>query len=303
MEDPIAKLELGLERLAKAGDDPDLLGLALQSVHGALEDHFRAQLAADAHLPADQRAAVLDPKLVQWKDLLDAMQLYRDLSANDREQIWRMNAARTKVAHGGRYTGGRAELERYAGLAQTLIGHTPPKPARPPRPPKPAQAPARLPSDGDSAEIPRAIRAGRTAQPQPLPRSRLGWSVALLALALLFGLASFVALRGVGQTRARSTAVAEPTTALASEAAELSGSPEPTAAPQPRAAVVTAAEGLYLRADHSTNADVVVLIPTGARVTVVGGPVASPDFQWWNVEYAGQSGWCAGAFLRFEQST
>ena len=123
MDGATEKLELGLQRLAKAGDDADMLGLALQSIHGALEDHFRARLSADSHMPAEQRAAMADPKQTQWRDLLDAMQLYGDLSAPNRELIWRTNALRTKVAHGGRYTGSRADLERYAALARSLCGY------------------------------------------------------------------------------------------------------------------------------------------------------------------------------------
>ena len=50
------------------------------------------------NMPAEQRAAMADPKQAQWRDLLDAMQLYGDLSAPNRELIWRTNALRTKVA-------------------------------------------------------------------------------------------------------------------------------------------------------------------------------------------------------------
>src|SRR3954451_13246937 len=140
MDGATEKLELGLQRLAKAADDADLLGLALQSIHGALEDHFRARLSADSHMPAEQRAAMADPKQTQWRDLLDAMQLFGDLSAPNRELIWRTNALRTRVAHGGRYTGSRADLERYAALVQRLSGyHAAPKPALAPPPPAPGR--------------------------------------------------------------------------------------------------------------------------------------------------------------------
>ena len=141
MDGATEKLELGLQRLAKAGDDADMLGLALQSIHGALEDHFRARLSADSHLPAEQRASMADPKQTQWRDLLDAMQLYGDLSAPNRELIWRTNALRTKVAHGGRYTGSRADLERYAALARSLCGYPADAPlcGRAERVPRPSQ--------------------------------------------------------------------------------------------------------------------------------------------------------------------
>src|SRR4026207_2430481 len=122
MDSAIEKLELGLRRLAKAGDDADMLGLALQSIHGALEDHFRARLSSDSHMPAEQRAALADPKQTQWRDLLDVMQLYGDLSAPNRELIWRTNALRTKVAHGGRYTGSRAAPGRDGGWGSAACG-------------------------------------------------------------------------------------------------------------------------------------------------------------------------------------
>src|SRR5438876_481396 len=123
MDGATEKLELGLQRLAKAGDDADMLGLALQSIHGALEDHFRTRLSADSHMPVEQRAAMADPKQTQWRDLLDAMQLYGDLSAPNRELIWRTNALRTKVAHGGRYTGSRAGPARRIGGCADCPGH------------------------------------------------------------------------------------------------------------------------------------------------------------------------------------
>jgi hypothetical protein len=301
MDSATEKLELGLARLARAGDDADLLGLALQSIHGALEDRFRARLAADEHVPADQRAAIADPKRVQWKELLDAMQLYADLGAPEREQIWHMNAARTKVAHGGRYAGGRAELERYAALAQSLLGYTaPPRPARAPaeKPAKPAGAqakPARPRAARADDDIPRAVRVGAAAPARP--RSRLGWSGVLLALALLFGLAGFVVLRSAAQSRAQPTAIAAPTSELApTSAGQASAAPQPP----PRSAVVAAADGLNLRADHSLAAGVIASLPNGTRVAVVGGPVAVEGFEWWNVEAGGRRGWCAGAFLTFD---
>src|SRR5689334_5045279 len=178
MDGATEKLELGLQRLAKAGNDADMLGLALQSIHGALEDHFRARLAADSSMPADQRAAIADPKQTQWRDLLDAMQLYGGLSAPDRELIWRTNALRTRVAHGGRYTGSRADLERYAALARSLCGY--PADAKPaaesrPAPRAPAEKPPARPAVARPAapsDIPRAVRTGAAAA---LVRRRSPW--------------------------------------------------------------------------------------------------------------------------------
>src|SRR5438128_4696830 len=160
MDGATDKLELGLQRLAKAGDDADMLGLALQSIHGALEDHFRARLSADSHMPAEQRVAMADPKQTQWRDLLDAMQLYGDLSAPNRELIWRTNVLRTKVAHGGRYTGSRADLERYAALARSLCGY--PAGAQPALEARPSEK---------SPALSGLVRRGRVDGP-PQPRAR-----------------------------------------------------------------------------------------------------------------------------------
>jgi hypothetical protein len=293
MESATEKLELGMQRLAKAGEDADLLGLALQSIHGALEDHFRARLAVDPHIHAEQRAAMLDPKRVQWKDLLDAMQLYGDLSAPDRELIWRTNGMRTKVAHGGRYPGTRADLERYARLVQSLCGYTPPTSPAAPAGTKPPRA-ARSRAAAETTDIPRAVRAGTRA---PAPRSRVGWLAVLLALVLLVGLAGFVVLRSAARplAQAAATVISAP---LAQSSTPAPSSAPPTALPQ--AALVMATDGLNLRRDHLRAAGVIATLPDGARVAIVGGPVDADGFVWWNVEANGRRGWCVGDFLKFE---
>src|SRR5262245_49554384 len=94
VDSPQTKFQIGVERLAKAGDDPDMLGAALMSIHGALEDAFRGQLAANSLVPAPLREAVSDPRQADWKVLLDAMQQYGGLSISDRRTIWRFNGLR-----------------------------------------------------------------------------------------------------------------------------------------------------------------------------------------------------------------
>ncbi|MFN8504190.1 SH3 domain-containing protein [Kouleothrix sp.] len=296
-----AKLELGLERLAKAGHDPDLLGGALQSIHGALEDAFRAQLAADTHVPEGQRADYVDPKKVQWKDLLDAMMLYRDLSQADRDVIWRTNSVRTRVAHGGRYTGSRADLERYAELVQRLCGYTPPAPAatptpapaRPARPASPAGAARRA---GPAApEIPRAVRP-RQAAAKPA-RSRLNWMAILAATTLLV----IIAIAAIARNTTASRAPAPAATPAASPAGS---TPAPTAAPTataaPRAATVRAEDGLNIRADHSIQAAVLLAVANGTRITLIGGPVEAEGHTWWQVDMNGRQGWCDDQFLQLD---
>jgi hypothetical protein len=312
MDSAIEKLELGLERLSKAGEDADLLGLALQSIHGALEDYFRTRLAADTHMPADQREAVLDPKRVQWKDLLDAMQLYGDLSAQDRETIWRANGQRTRVAHGGRYNGTRADLERYAALAQQLCGYTAPaKPAAPSRPaakpPRPsaerpaprANSAAHASSPAEAPEIPRAVRSQPVA---PQQRSRVGWWSILIVIGLLVALASFVVLRSVARPLTQLAAAPAAPSSPAAEPTAAAVSASTPAQPRPRAATVNATDGLNLRRDHSSNAPVLAALPNGAQVTVLAGPIHAEGHSWWQIEANGQQGWCAGEFLLFDRT-
>lgn len=59
------KLELGLQRLSKAENDPDLLGLALTSLHGALEDYFRNWLSSNFSVPPSVREIVIDTRQTQ----------------------------------------------------------------------------------------------------------------------------------------------------------------------------------------------------------------------------------------------
>jgi hypothetical protein len=303
MDGAIEKLELGLQRLAKAGDDADMLGLALQSIHGALEDHFRARLATDSNMPAEQRAAMADPKQTQWRDLLDAMQLFGDLSAPNRELIWRTNALRTKVAHGGRYTGSRADLERYAALARSLCGYpADAQPATPPQPRARAEKPAAKPAGARSAaspDIPRAVRNGASAAPL---RRRSPWPGGVLALALLLGLAAFAVLRSVSSPRAESAAAPTElaTVAPSSEVAIVAPAADLLPTRLPRTATVTAQDGLNLRSDHNSSAALIGTLPSGKRVTIVGEPVQAGGYTWWNVEVDGRRGWCAGEFLAFD---
>jgi hypothetical protein len=305
MDGATEKLELGLQRLAKAGDDADMLGLALQSIHGALEDHFRARLSSDSSMPAEQRAAMADPKQTQWRDLLDAMQLYGNLSAADRELIWRTNALRTKVAHGGRYTGSRADLERYAALARSLCGYVADaKPIAESRqaPRATAEKTTTKPAGArppPSTDIPRAVRTGATTMPT---RQRSPWPGGVLALALLLGLAAFAVLRRApapsAESAAAPTVLATAVPATATSAVVLATDVPPT--PPPRVATVTAEDGLNLRAEPNDQATLVGTLPGGTRVNIIGGPVQAGAYTWWNVEVDGQRGWCAGEYLTFD---
>ncbi len=121
MSNHLNKLQLGWERLQKADHDPELLGYALVSFHGALEDYFRYWLANNNSLDLAQRERVQNLQQVQWKELLDLMQQYRGLSADDCRRILNANRLRQEVAHGNRFQGTRADVEVYGQFVQQLI--------------------------------------------------------------------------------------------------------------------------------------------------------------------------------------
>lgn len=81
------------------------------------------------------------------------------------------------------------------------------------------------------------------------------------------------------------------------------GEPTITPAPQPPAAVEfrvngTNGEGLFLRADHATDAAALETLPDGTIVTVIGEDYAGADRVWKNIRSpAGQEGWAASDFL------
>ncbi len=122
MEDGKEKLYRGLELLATAGEDRASIGYALICIHGALEDRFRAWLAANPDVPPEERAAVKDLRLVQWNGLLDMMRTYGDLPGRYAQKIREVNRVRQRMAHGGAPDVTREYVENYAALAKQLMG-------------------------------------------------------------------------------------------------------------------------------------------------------------------------------------
>jgi hypothetical protein len=122
MINPIEKRDLGLQRLARAAEMPDLLGPALISLHGALEDYARSWLARHNHIPHEIRACIHDRQCVAWHEVLDLMQRYGGLSTRARYRIQYITALQQEVARGGAYRGTHRDVEQYAALVQEIIG-------------------------------------------------------------------------------------------------------------------------------------------------------------------------------------
>jgi uncharacterized protein YraI len=67
-------------------------------------------------------------------------------------------------------------------------------------------------------------------------------------------------------------------------------------------ATVNAEAGLRVRSGPGTNFDLVITLPYGMVVDIIGGPERADSYTWWQIEFstpegAKQQGWVAGDFL------
>jgi hypothetical protein len=115
------KLNRGLELLEKAANNSELLGLALISIHGALEDYCRFCIASNSKADEQERLRVQNVREVQWKELLDLMKKYENLQKEERNLIFKMNRERQKVGHGEPFLGTRSDLEYYARFVENML--------------------------------------------------------------------------------------------------------------------------------------------------------------------------------------
>lgn len=138
----------------------------------------------------------------------------------------------------------------------------------------------------------------------------------LFAISMLWGVPTVAC--GSFAPRPTPTASPQPTTTYVAPAAlaptatptvllqiiELTPTPAPTATetPAPQAdglqsgarALVTAPAGLNMRAQPTSNSQLIVRLGSGVRVTVVEGPSQAEGFTWWRVDDGqGKVGWVA----------
>jgi hypothetical protein len=120
------KLNKGRDRLQKAGNDPDLLGLALTSIHGALEDACRGWLSAP-NIRNQHGVDVQERSQASWKVLLELMPRYCGWSESDVRYVSKMNSLRNRVAHGDGFNSSHSEIEKYLNFVEGAIarGGTP----------------------------------------------------------------------------------------------------------------------------------------------------------------------------------
>jgi TM2 domain-containing membrane protein YozV len=114
------KLADGRLALAKAGDDPDLLGVALTKIHAALEEACRTWLSAPT-IAQSHRLNVQNRAQVSWKELLALMTKYYQWSDRDVAYVRRFNSLRNQAAHGEEFQGKRQDVENYASYIENLF--------------------------------------------------------------------------------------------------------------------------------------------------------------------------------------
>ena len=116
------KLEDGRNILAQVdnSNNPLLLGTALQTLHGSLEDACRIWLA-DPNIAQQHQIDVQNRNQASWQVLLDLMQSYYHWSSQDVEYVRKINSLRNKVAHGGRFEGTRKDVEQYAIYVENIL--------------------------------------------------------------------------------------------------------------------------------------------------------------------------------------
>jgi hypothetical protein len=107
----------GIDLLARAGDDPDLLGMSLIYLHGGLEVYFRDQL--------EQRIALFsarEQKQPTWPDLISLWEEQGSLSPSERTTLLEYNKLRNSVAHAKTHEISREYVEKYASFVQNFTG-------------------------------------------------------------------------------------------------------------------------------------------------------------------------------------
>jgi hypothetical protein len=117
------KLDRGLDLLADAHADTDLLGVALLAFQGALIDTLRELLSTNPALSEADRAFVADPES-SVDQLVDLAQRSADLT---REQAWRILDAeklRRSFSAGEDFRGSPREVRAYGRFVAELSGRT-----------------------------------------------------------------------------------------------------------------------------------------------------------------------------------
>jgi hypothetical protein len=162
-------------------------------------------------------------------------------------------------------------------------------------------------------------RSSRTQQ--PLPRSpqevqrwlqQGGWRyVAALAVLVLVGFVVVLSFGGGDNKPDQATAPTRRTPSAVRTVPVIGGTvvalptvtPAPSPSPTPGSQIFivsnTGTQGLFLRATHTTDGQILETLPEGTRVEQVGEDFTGPNYVWRNIRApSGQEGWVAIDWLR-----
>lgn len=123
-QSPLEIWQLGMAQLTKSEAEPALLGLAMTTIHGALEKQFRQVLSSLPGLSEAERMRAQDRKEVNWPQLRDLMQRYLGLSDSDARYIMQMNSIRNEVAHEGVCRASYEDVAAYSDFVKRWLDVT-----------------------------------------------------------------------------------------------------------------------------------------------------------------------------------
>jgi hypothetical protein len=285
------KFELALARLRR-----EQIELALLSLHGSLEDAFRAHLALHQNMASEG----------DWGDVLAALQQDVDepLARHEVDRIRRNIHLHERIAQGEAVTLTKESITAYKEFTVELLRRYGVTVAISEESASRVSIPASLQRPDDEL-LDRLTGVGRRGLPwyQRQPK----WL--LLAAGLIIMLSVGVTLLVVQQFRSAPATRKGP---VLPGATTVLGTPLPSPTPTPTEVLgqvltqgsrATVREevvgGLALRTRPSTSEDVPVQVylDPGVEVEVVEGPVDADGYTWWKVRAGDEEGWCAGEFL------
>lgn len=277
-----AKLRRGVELFARAGNDSDLLGLALLAFHGALEDDLDARLREHPDLTEPDRIDLARGKL-GWPERAAMAQRYHLIDQDEYADLLEAESVRATFAQGGAMAWERAVLRNYARLVVRLCQQegllvlmNSPQPAA-------AAGPGARPAQ--STPMAALIEQGRRwLAVTGFPLGLAGWLAAgMLALLLLVSLVAgepgSITTAGTGRATLPS----------------VMASPPPTPAPATRSARLVRLNGAQGRLHEAPGFDTVQLsiaLNEGDQVTLLDGPREDVSGNLWRqVAFGNYVGW------------
>ncbi len=269
------KLARGFTLLARARAAPELLGPALLTIHGALEDQVRLALLdlpdlnrADRELAADDATSM--------DELLELARMHLGVQDQEQRIIRYAEGLRIRAIHGDALDGQAGSVLRYARFVEQLCDQ-----------------------EGLLDAVMQAERASRAAPPRAQKR-RKGHPILTTVMVLLLiagGIGGYLLLSDIPilpalSTLAPQTPVIPPTSSV----------PPPTPASRARLINIGAGPGWLHEEPTFDSGTLPIPLRDGVRVTVLDSRQTGPDgVVWQRVSIGGYEGWCPLNNLALDQ--